>query len=217
MKNFFSTLLAPSLVAAAGLAIASSAFTPVRAASLTFDVFDFTGDDAQARLTLDDTGGVVKFTVNNVTPIADIRGVFFNILDNSLLSTLSVTGPNVTDSQFGPAGTVNDLGNGANINPRAFDAGVEIGTQGIGRDDIRSTMFTVSSNAAPLTLAQFYNQEFGLRLTSVGNNRNGSSKLAGTAPGGPSEPVPEPGTIAATGLFAAGFRLLKKKKAIAQG
>ncbi len=209
MKNSFSTLLASSLVTVASFPIASSASSPVNAATLSFDVFEFTGDNAQARLSLDDTGGVVKFTVDNVNPISDIRGVFFNILNDSLLSDLTVTGTSVTGFQFGPAGMVSDLGNGANITPKKFDAGVEIGTPGIGKDDIHSTMFTVSrSSGVALSLAQFVNQDFGLRLTSVGSDRTGSSKLVGTAP---SQPVPEPGTMAATGLIVAGYGLLKKK------
>lgn len=206
MKNAFSNLVGSSLLAAS-VAFASSAFSGASAASITFDVNDFTGSDAKTSLTLDDTGGVVKFTVNVVPNpnIGDLRGVFFNILDDSLLSTLTVTGANVTDFQFGPAGSVNDLGGGANVTPRSFDAGVEIGTSGIGNDDFQSTMFTVASKAGPLTLNQFYNQNFGVRLTSVGtgSDREGSSKLEGTAPGGgTTTPVPEPGTTAALGLLA---------------
>jgi hypothetical protein len=149
--------------------------------------------------------------------IADIRGVFFNILDNSLLQGLNITGANVT--RFA-TGSIDRLGQGNNINPGGpFEIGVEIGQQGLGGgDDIQSTMFTVAHSSQALTLAQFSNQDFGLRLQSVGlpgSNRDGSSKLGGTAPGS-SQPVPEPGTIAGTALFALGVRLLKKK-AIVQG
>lgn len=225
MKNLFSNSITPSLVVAAGLAIASS-FSPASAASVTFNVSSALSNDstpASVNLTLDDTAagaGKVQFKVNVVRNpnIADIRGVFFNILDNSLLRDLKITGANVT--QFAATGSINRLGQGNNINPGGpFEIGVEIGQQGLGGgDDIQSTMFTVAHSSQALTLAQFSNQSFGLRLQSVGlpgSSREGSSKLGGKAPGS-SQAVPEPGTIVATGLFALGVRLLKKK-AIVQG
>ncbi|MCA1993464.1 MAG: PEP-CTERM sorting domain-containing protein [Coleofasciculus sp. S288] len=218
MKKTLPTLVGSSVLAA-GVALASSV-SPASAASITFDVFDFTGDDAQAQLILDDTGGVVQFTVNVIDPptTGDLRGVFFNILDDSLLSDLQVSGSDVTDFQFGPPGGVDDLGGGANINPRSFDAGVEIGGSGAGQGDFfTSTMFTLSRiSGGILTLDQFFNQDFGVRLTST-TGSEGSSKLAGTAPdggnGGEPKPVPEPGTTAALGLFAfCGLGLLKKNR-----
>lgn len=227
MKNVFLNSITASLVAAIGLTIASSTLSPASAASLSFDVSETLSSDstpAKVKLTLNDTAagaGKVQFKVDVVPNpnIADIRGVFFNILDNRLLQGLNITGANVT--QFA-TGSINSLGQGNNINPGGpFEIGVEIGQQGLGRqgiDDIQSTTFTVAHSSQALTLAQFYNQDFGLRLQSVGlpgSNRNGSSKLGGTAPGS-SQPVPEPGTIVATGLFALGVGLLKKK-AIVQG
>lgn len=227
MKNLFSNSITPSLVVAAGLAIASS-FSPASAASVTFNVSSALSNDstpASVNLTLDDTAagaGKVQFKVDVVPNpnIADIRGVFFNILDNSLLRDLKITGANVT--QFAATGSINRLGQGNNINPGGpFEIGVEIGQQGLGKkgiDDIQSTTFTVAHSSQALTLAQFSNQSFGLRLQSVGlpgSSREGSSKLGGKAPGS-SQAVPEPGTIVATGLFALGVRLLKKK-AIVQG
>lgn len=219
MKNLFLNSIKSSLVAAAGLAIASSTLSPASAASLSFDVSEPLSSDsasAKVKLTLDDTAagaGKVQFKVDVVRNpnIADIRGVFFNILDNRLLQGLNITGANVT--QFA-TGSINRLGQGNNINPGGpFEIGVEIGQQGLGGDDIQSTMFTVAHSSQALTLAQFSNQNFGLRLQSVGlpgSSREGSSKLGGTAPAS-SQPVPEPGTIVATGLFALGVGLLKKK------
>ena len=102
---------------------------------------------------------------------ADLRGVFFDIGDESLLSNLVVTGADVTDHQFA-ANSVDDLGNGANVKGELtaagkYDAGVEIGTQGIGADDISSTTFVLSVNGADLTLADFCGQRIALRYTSV--------------------------------------------------
>lgn len=69
-----------------------------------------------------------------------------------------------------------------------FDIGVQFGTAGIGEDDIRSTSFTLSSDAGPLTLDDLALQDFAVRLTSVGEeggDRDGSLKLGGTAPEAP--------------------------------
>ncbi len=188
------------------------------------------------KFTLDDTiagSGKVQFKVDYLSTgsntIADIRGVFFNILDNSLLSGLQAVGTNVTASKFGPAGTVDSVGgNSNNLNGNGnqknfFDAGVEIGQEGIGqgKGDIQSTIFTLSHTSQALTLAQFSQENFGVRLMSVGSgsNRNGSSKLKGqapyyTPPPPPPKKVPEPTTIAALGIFALGALRVAKKKAL---
>ena len=147
---------------------------------LTVDLID-NDNGTTAQVKLEQVGTDIQVTVDGVSPISDIRGVFFNISDDTLLNGLTVTGENVTDSAF-IAGSVNDLGQGANVNPDLFDGGVEIGTPGIGADDFQSTTFTLSNPTADLTLDEFLGQEFGLRFTSVGENRQDSSKLIGTAP-----------------------------------
>lgn len=149
---------------------------------LSFDISTFTGDPATARITLSDEvgGGDIEVTVEVVNgTIADLRGLFFNI-DESFVDGLSVVGDDVTDSQFA-VNNVSNLGGGVNMNGTQtdFDGGVEIGTSGIGRDDISSTTFILSHDTDDLTLDLFENQDFGVRLTSVGANRNGSSKLVG--------------------------------------
>ena len=103
-----------------------------------------------------------------------------------------VTGNSVTKTMWGE-GLVNDLGNGANVkggfaNPTtspledgSYDFGVELGTQGIGSDDIASATFTLKG----LRIEEIYNQAFAVRLTSTddpllaGVNREGSLKLSG--------------------------------------
>jgi len=200
---------------------------------MNFTINEFTGADTQVKFTLDDAiagAGKVQFKVDYLSTgsntIADIRGVFFNIFDDTLLSGLKVTGTNVTASKFGPAGTINSVGgNSNNLNGGggSFDAGVEIGQEGIGqgKGDIQSTTFTLSHTSKALTLAQFYGQNFGVRLMSVGSgaNRNESSKLKGQAPfytpPAPSpKKVPEPATAAALGLFAVGALRVAKKKSL---
>ncbi|WP_414568241.1 hypothetical protein [Nostoc sp. CCY 9925] len=202
---------------------------------MSFTINDFTGADTQVKFTLDDAiagAGKVQFKVDYLSTgkntLADIRGVFFNILDNTLLSGLQVSGKDITASKFGPAGEVETVGssnnnlngngkNGQNL----FDAGVEIGQEGIadGKGDIQSTIFTLSHTSKALTLAQFSQQSFGVRLMSVGSatSREDSSKLKGTAPYYvPSPPppakVPEPTTTVALGLFALGGLKVAKKK-----
>jgi hypothetical protein len=236
MKHLFSTAAIPSFLGATAVVILSSAFAPANAASMNFTINDFTGADTQVKFTLDDAiagSGKVQFKVDYLSTgsntIADIRGVFFNILDDSLLSGLQVVGTDVTASQFGLAGTVNTVGSSNNnLNGEGkkgevnlFDAGVEIGEEGIGgeKGDIQSTIFTLSHSSKALTLAQFSQQNFGVRLMSVGSKtkREDSSKLKGQAPyyiAPPSPPkkVPEPTTVVALGLFAVGALTVAKKK-----
>lgn len=215
---------------------------PAQALSLTLDPQPFTGSPASARITLDDQiDGAGKIRVKvDVGGIADLRGLFFNVSDDSLLSGLQITGLNYlnalgntisvankdVNSAFN-AGKVTSVGSNSNTmngdgGSHVFDAGVEIGKEGIGKgDDLRSAWFTLSledfflkSSANlrfkdGLNLSYFSNQDFGVRLMSVGENRAGSSKLAGTSSSLPpvvtasphSTPVPEPGTSAGTALI----------------
>ncbi len=149
---------------------------------VTIDLIDETnGTGTTAQVKLEQVEAGVQVTVDKISPIGDIRGVFFNVADNAALEGMTVTGDNVTSSSF-VADSVNDLGGGVNVNPDLYDGGVEIGTAGIGTDDIQSTTFILSNAAGDLTIDQFLGQDFGLRLTSVGEDRSASSKLAGTAP-----------------------------------
>lgn len=166
---------------------------------------DFDGDgftDLRFTLTVDESNGYT----------ADIRGLFWDD-DNDDVAGWTVfdfdsgdsgESPDVTDYQFN-ANSVRDLGNGANMNGkitnkgRAFDAGVEIGTQGIGKDDIQTTSFVIQSPGEDLTLDDIGGQRFGVRLTSVGETdgpREGSLKLSEIAPHAPDAQDDEARTIA---------------------
>ena len=112
--------------------------------------------------------------------IGDLRGFFFDIANESRIGTLSVTptSPGFTEFRQGND-NVKDLGNGANMqgllgSDGGYDAGVEIGTPGIGKDDYHSFSFTLTSSAGPLTLEDFANVDIGVRLTSVGTDGTGS-------------------------------------------
>ena len=150
---------------------------------------DFDGDgfsDLRFTVTADTSGGET----------ADLRGLFWDVETSGLLAQTSVWSPgspDVTDSQFSSNGVV-DLGGGANMSGsitsggRRFDAGVEIGTQGIGDDDIQSTTFVLRASGTDLTLDEIGGQRFGVRYTSVGDvggSRNDSLKLTGVAPNPP--------------------------------
>lgn len=119
---------------------------------------------------------------------ADLRAVYFDIGNESLLDGMTASGADVTDSAF-KADSVDNLGNGTNIKGEtdgAFDGGVEIGTQGAGKDDIQSTTITLS-HPEGLSLSDFSAQDFAIRLTSVGetgtDDREDSLKLDGQCPG----------------------------------
>jgi hypothetical protein len=161
-------------------------------------LYDFTGDDAEVLIEITGEGtNSITFDVQVLNPaFADLRGVWFNFDPfPSYSGDLTVTGADVTDYSFIDNGVV-DLGNGATITPEGpFDAGIEIGLPGIGGgDDFYGTSFTVSSTY-PENL--YLGDYFGARLTSVGENREGSSKLVGTC-----SPVPVPATIL---LFGTGL------------
>jgi hypothetical protein len=236
MKNFLPIpAAASSFLAATAVVLSTSAFLPAHAAAFDFTINEFTGSDARVKFTLDDLNGSgqIKFTVDYVATgnntIADLRGVFFDIKDDSLLSGLQLaSAPNITASKFGPAGTINQVGSNSNNVTGSgnvkFDIGLEIGRQGIANgDDFQTTSFILSHASKALTLDLFSQQNFGARIMSVGsgNSRNGSSKLRGqaplyTPPPPPPKKIPEPATTAALGLFIAASLGVAKKNSLAK-
>lgn len=143
---------------------------------------EIAGGDLRFDLAVDTSGG----------RIGDLRGLFFDVTDASLLGGLSASGADVTDDRFASDG-VNDLGNGANVNglrKLKFDGGVEFGDSGIGagKGDVQTTSFVLSHATTDLTLDMFSHQQFAARLTSVGatgSARSDSSKLIAVAPAAP--------------------------------
>lgn len=214
-------------VAAVCAALAWS--SAARAQVFTLD--PYTGASSQVQVIVTQVGTNVQFIVNVIPNpnIGDIRGVFFNISDESLLAGLSITGADVTQV-VKSANSVSNLGGGNNTNPEGpFDIGVEIGTPGIGSDDIQSTVFTASHSsglltthfttvADPVTSSGPNALLFAVRLTSVGlpgGDRSGSSKLGTTGAnnggGPPQQVVPEPGTMALLGAMGlAGMGLIRR-------
>ena len=136
-------------------------------------------------MVLDDTGS-----------IGDLNAIFFDLADDSIADGLTVTGDDVTGMKFKADG-VTKVDNFTNINGEVanefgkFDSGVQFGTSGIGKDDIRETSFILSHENQALTIDDILGQDFAARLTSVGEeggDREGSLKIGGEAP---TEPDPD--------------------------
>lgn len=109
-------------------------------------------------------GGGFTLRVEVVSGFADLRGFFLD-------------GATATGSSLGAPDT--DLAKDVNMNGRGvtFDSAYEIGSAGIGKDDISSVTFTFGGSLADLD-----NLDFGIRATSVGataDSRGDSVKLVG--------------------------------------
>jgi hypothetical protein len=164
----------------------------------------FTGDPLTVAVSIDDGADPDNLVITlDVTggDIGDLRGFFAHVSDESLLSGLFVVSG--LNSSF-DADSVARVGGGNNLNGGGTlcpcDLGIEIGSPGIGSNDIQSVTFTLSHTSQALDVSLFAEQAFGVRATSVGplaGRRDGSSKLIGTFP-----VVPEPSTAM---LMALGF------------
>lgn len=177
------------------------------AASTAFTLTPFTGDPVELTITLDDAvvPGSIELTATVTSGIGDLRGIFFDLVDDGLLAGLTVMGDDVTGFM---TGSVINLGGGNNLNgggtPCPCDVGVDIGTPGIGSDDIQSTVLVIGHDTMSLDLSDFAEQLAGARLTSVGAGRNGSSKLSGV--------VPEPGTASLLALGLGGLAIRSRSQ-----
>jgi len=154
-------------------------------------------------------GGTKEITFDiglAVATIADIRAFLFNIDGNESISNITVNSLTDVNDDFT---TVNVITNWPNLNFSmngggipSFNYGIEFGGNGIGNNkgDIRTINFTIFG-----TSAFELGNNFGMLLTSFGDDREDSRKMIGS-----SIPVPEPTTMLlfGTGLIglAAGFR-----------
>lgn len=158
--------------------------------SITFTMAG-TAKSPSVVVTVTENGGKLDFSLALSGPAgttADMRGLFFDLADDSKLAGLKHSA-NALITDFDTVNVI-DLGNGANMNGEAssFDAGLEFGTQGIAKDDIKQMTFTLSNTANNLTLDDIAHMDFGVRLTNVGavgGPRNDIAKLTLVAPAAP--------------------------------
>jgi hypothetical protein len=169
--------------------------------SVTFQLDDPTATDEPAvwiTLTENMDGTLTIKTEVQGQPTGDLRGLFFDVTNEALISKLVFTSTSdMTTSRTGndditAVGSPSNNMSGRTLEGGGFDVGIEIGSQGIGDDDIQTFSVTLStSDNSNLTLADFALAEFGVRIMSVGTgeNREGSNKLIGSVPaplvGGP--------------------------------
>jgi hypothetical protein len=178
----------------------------------------FTGDPIEVKLTFDDAGagpGEVWIGMEIVPDFeGDLRGLFLNLADDSLLAGLAIDGPYVTSVV---KGGVWDAGRGANLHgggsPCPCDVGIQLGSPGRGKDDIASTYVILSHPDFELDLSMFRDQLVGVRVTSVGSggDRNGSSKTIGLVP------VPEPQTASLLSLGLIAMASLLRRRGAGAG
>lgn len=190
------------------------AFAPglARATQITTFATSFTGDPITLRVSLDDAGadpGQILVSVAVVgAAVGDLRGVFLNLNRDDLLPELQVSGAFV--SSFDTAGSVTNLGHGSNLlgggSPCPCDIGVELGSAGIGKDDLREAVFVLSHPGEDLDVGLFAGQLLGVRVTSVGTlvSREGSSKTVAL--------VPEPGSAALCLMGLAALAVLAARR-----
>lgn len=165
--------------------------------TLTFTLYG----DVNVRIVVSElTDGTLQFdlsVLDDSGSIGDLNAVYFDLADESVTSGLSVSGDDVTGMAFKQDGVTKVDGGYTNINGEVvnelgkFDAGVQLGTSGIGTDDIRESSFILSHSSMDLTLDMLLSQDFALRLTSVGAEdgpRDDSTKIGGEAPPDPDTP-----------------------------
>ncbi|MFD0463024.1 cellulose binding domain-containing protein [Microvirga aerilata] len=164
--------------------------------------------DPDVLITVEEKNGDLLFIVEltkGPSNLADLRALFFNVSDSSLLSGLTVANHAITVRDKGSDkvivsdikdvkvakgdGTVVKVGDtgSANINgegeSHTADFGIEFGTPGDGKDDVRIGTF-ILSHEKDLTLDLIDEEFFAVRLMAVGpeGKRNDSLKLFGTMP-----------------------------------
>lgn len=220
--------LLPATLAACGFVFGSSFLASAQAA--TFSLSPFTGSSAKVDITLNElvNGNIgVKVDVDKSVAIADLRAVFFNVKNESILPKLTLTNSSAGVGTFKfAANSVSEIGKvkfqgepGLNPCTNGCDGGIEIGENGLkgGKDDFQNVAWTFTrTDGAPLTLEDFEGMSWGVRATSVGpvgSNRSGSSKLSGSVPGKEKpRDIPEPtGSLALFVVAGGGLTLLRRK------
>ncbi len=163
--------------------------------------------DVAVKVTVTEVDGNLVFDVHVIQEgeegytgqIGELNGIFFDMAGDvgDFVTLTAETDDGTALDMDVDEESVSNLGGGINMNGEVvkdagkFDVGVVLADTGLGNGDTRNLSFTLDADT-DLTLADVSLQDFGLRLTSVGEpdgDRNGSLKLGGEAPEEPEEPV----------------------------
>ena len=141
------------------------------------------GEKSALEVYVEEKAGELVFTVKVAggVKLSDLRGLFFDVNDDSKLAGMTFKGGGGAIVDFDTVDVI-DLGQGANMRGHAspFDVGLEFGTPGRGKDVINGPVtFTLTNTAKNLTLDDIAHTEFGARMTSQG------AKITTVAPAAP--------------------------------
>jgi hypothetical protein len=137
----------------------------------------------------DETDTSVNMTVKVMEGVADLRGFYMDVGDSTQGVCVDYDGACKIGNE-----SVTSVGfrdNNMNGTGEKFDLGVQLGTPGIGRDDISQASFTLEG----VSLENLDGLTFGVRATSVGEDRADAVKLLGVfdiPEPPPAEPPAEP-------------------------
>jgi hypothetical protein len=134
--------------------------------SITFNI----GAGVKLKM-IEQSDGTIRFELVGLENLIDIRGLFFDVADASLLPKLQVEGADITKFVFLDEG-VNKVSPAVNMNgtgAQPFDVGIAFGTVGVGRDEIHDTSFVMrATDGSRLTLDSFAHVDFGINLGGRG-------------------------------------------------
>lgn len=133
----------------------------------------------------------VNMTVKVMEGLADLRGFYMDVGDSTQGVTVDCDGAyKIGDESVTAVGARDNNMNGTG---EKFDLGMQIGTAGMGRDDISEASFSLQG----VSLQDLDGLTFGVRATSVGEDRADAVKLVGEfdIPEPPAEPAAEPPVV----------------------
>lgn len=196
-------------------------------ASMTFVIDDqSTGGNApKVQVTITELGdGRVKIELIQLKGVnfylGDLRGFFFDVAngvkgleaytvgaDDQNGTRLSLDGTGI-DSVKSAGDSSNNM-NGLLGEAGGFDYGLEIGSEGIGAggDDIRSFSFILEATEGDLTLSDFATSDFGVRIMSIGQDRNGDGTID-TSRNGSAKVIEHSATVASSRCTVSPFTFL---------
>jgi hypothetical protein len=133
------------------------------------------GDGLLINVYGEEVGGSVNMTVKVMDGVADLRGFFFDVGEST--EGIGIDGVAKRDYAIGDESvtTVGSRDNNMNGTGETFDVGLEFGTAGYYKDDVSQACFTLEG----VTLDQLDGLTFGIRATSVGEDRDDAVKLLG--------------------------------------